>query len=90
MAGIELIAAERQRQVEVEGYTSEHDDAHEHDELALAAATYALPPRFRLGILPKLRQLPDWFRFTPEDRVREMIKVGAFAAAEIDRLQRLK
>ena len=28
MTGVELIAAERQRQIEVEGWTPEHDDAH--------------------------------------------------------------
>lgn len=47
MSGAELIAAERQRQVEKEGWTPEHDDTHDHDELALAAAVYALPDRRR-------------------------------------------
>lgn len=44
--GAERIAAERQRQIEKEGYTAEHDDNH-HDcgELALAAALYASPVR---------------------------------------------
>jgi hypothetical protein len=38
---LESIAEERKRQVEVEGWTHEHDDAHEHGELAFAAAAYA-------------------------------------------------
>jgi len=28
--GVELIADERQRQIEVEGWTAEHDDANEY------------------------------------------------------------
>jgi hypothetical protein len=43
MNGTELIAAERKRQIEVEGWTPEHDDEHECGELALAAALYATP-----------------------------------------------
>ena len=39
--GIELIAAERKRQIEVEGWTPEHDDGHSSGELAMAAACYA-------------------------------------------------
>lgn len=35
------IAAERERQVNVEGWTPEHDDQHEYGELAHAAAAYA-------------------------------------------------
>jgi hypothetical protein len=43
MNGIELIAAERQRQIEVEGWTPAHDDEHEGNQLAMAAACYASP-----------------------------------------------
>lgn len=41
LTGAELIAAERHRQIEVEGWTAEHD-AGEHDDgqLAAAAETY--------------------------------------------------
>lgn len=41
--GIELIAAERQRQLDVEGYDAAHDDEHVEGEIALAAALYASP-----------------------------------------------
>lgn len=37
------VLAERRRQVEVEGWTPEHDDEHQHGELARAAACYARP-----------------------------------------------
>jgi hypothetical protein len=41
--GAELIAAERQRQVDAEGWTPEHDDHHTKAELAWAATCYAAP-----------------------------------------------
>ncbi len=39
--GAEMIADERWRQVAEKGWTPEHDDRHEHNELAIAAACYA-------------------------------------------------
>lgn len=42
MSGIELIAEERKRQVEEEGWAPKHDDAHTRGELAGAGACYAL------------------------------------------------
>lgn len=41
--GIQLITAERNRQIENEGFDSAHDDEHTSGELALAAALYATP-----------------------------------------------
>jgi hypothetical protein len=41
MNGIERIAEERQRQIEVEGWTSEHDEQHIFGELSGAASCYA-------------------------------------------------
>ena len=38
--GIELIAEERQRQIEVEGYSAQHDSQHDFREFAQAASTY--------------------------------------------------
>jgi hypothetical protein len=51
MTGIELIAAERERQVIAENWTPAHDDSHSNGEIAAAAACYANPlfdrdPRF--------------------------------------------
>lgn len=47
--GVDLIAAERKRQVEVEDWTPEHDDQHEDHSLALAAACYAAPDTIYIG-----------------------------------------
>lgn len=43
LAGLEWIAAERERQVTTEGYSEAHDDTHRDGELARAAACYAAP-----------------------------------------------
>ena len=43
MNGIELITEERQRQINNEGWTAEHDEQHTEGELALVAALYATP-----------------------------------------------
>jgi len=45
LTAIELIAKERLRQIERNGYTSEHDRNHLHGEIALAAICYASPKR---------------------------------------------
>ncbi|MBK5248105.1 MAG: hypothetical protein JJE50_01525 [Actinomycetales bacterium] len=86
-AGVELIAAERRRQVEAEGWTVDHDAAHGPDDLALAAVCYAMPERVRgRDILPAWPWTPAYWKPTPDDRVRELVKAGALIAAEIDRL----
>lgn len=43
VSGVELIARERQRQIDVERYTPKHDDEHTDFSLAMAAACYAAP-----------------------------------------------
>lgn len=111
--GSQLIAEERQRQIDAEGYNSQHDDQHENGELARAAASYALPKDRRVmenrteirdnarGVADPPEEYPvkvlvpevwpwdaEWWRPTPRNRVRELVKAGALIAAEIDRLQR--
>lgn len=100
MTGAELIAAERQRQIETEGWTPEHDDIHDLDELAIAAACYALPQVYREGYLgihdpeyggdgsPRIWPWDGYWKPVPDDRIRELAKAGALIAAEIDRLGR--
>lgn len=93
--GIELIADERQRQIEVEGWTAEHDAGHVEGELANAAAYYALTQETidfidnEWGNDVHLHIWPfdlKWLKRTPENRIRELQKAGALIAAEIDRL----
>lgn len=89
--GIELIAEERQRQIEQEGWTSEHDAEHKEGEMAIAAACYAYPNYDEdWAVQSQLQWLweKNWWKPTPDDRIRELQKAGALIAAEIDRLQK--
>jgi hypothetical protein len=97
MNGAELIAAERQRQVDSEGWTPEHDDEHIHGQLAQAALIYTqAAKRAQRGHDPfgAAIQMVVWWpwnpsRWTPsDDPIRNLVKAGALIAAEIDRLQR--
>ncbi len=49
MTGIERIAAERLRQIEKKGWTPEHDDEHDPEDLEMAAACYAIMLRAETG-----------------------------------------
>lgn len=85
---MERIAAERQRQIEAEGWTPEHDDQHAHNELALAALAYAYCAAFEHGAgtvqAPYWPWLPRWWK-PSDDPIRNLEKAGALIAAEIDR-----
>ena len=49
-AGVELIAGERKRQIEKEGWSSDHDDEHVEGQMAWAAICYIAPARvYRKG-----------------------------------------
>lgn len=91
--GAELIAAERDRQIDEEGWTSKHDDKHSSGEMADAAAAY-LAYRDWHGhedgdSPPPIWPWEDtWWKPAPDNRIRELVKAGALIAAEIDRLQR--
>ena len=94
-AGVDYISMERTRQIEVEGFTSEHDAIYENGELVRAAACYATMP---LNIycykvtddahsFVKLWPFPkEWRKPTPYNRIKELSKAGALIAAEIDRV----
>lgn len=82
MTGAELIAQERQRQVEQEGWTPEHDARHVNGELAEAAAAYAT------GTLSLWPWGLSWWK--PKDRISNLVRAGALIAAEIDRIQAME
>lgn len=88
--GTALIAAERERQVQVEGWTPAHDDAHTRQELAAAAIIY-IHYRNRGANFPTPLNWPwdrAWWK-PSDDPIRNLVKAGALIAAEIDRLQRV-
>jgi len=101
--GTSLIETERARQIDAEGYDSEHDREHDGGELADAGACYACcaASMIRGASLEELAELMtdafdsmlywpwDAIYFKPtEDPIRALVKAGALIAAEIDRLQR--
>ena len=86
--GVELIAAERIRQIEKEGFDGVHDDEHKNNELVLAAMCYAEPNRGGDGVPPAFPWDACWWKPSPNDRIKELTKAGALIAAEIDRLIR--
>lgn len=125
MTGSELIAKERQRQIDEEAWDFSHDDEHKKGELADAAICYLMDgPRHIHWHSSRVEAIADveikrtwlwpwggrWWK--PEskvrietimaaesgqifdelidERIRDLTKAGALAAAEIDRLQRLK
>ncbi len=87
--GVEAIAAERRRQIEVEGWTHEHDDLHADGQLAEAAACY-ITPRMSIinpGFLLRWPWNATWWK--PKSRREDFVRAGALIAAEIDRLDRI-
>jgi hypothetical protein len=86
---IDEIAAERRRQIEQEGWSSGHDDAHDNEEMARAAVCYAAPEQFRHWLLHDVVMWPwepGWWK--PRGRRRDLIRAAALIVAEIERLDR--
>lgn len=88
--GLELIAEERKRQIEVEGWTLEHDKKYKNNELFYAACCYYAAQRNR-ALQPNMNpyEAPDewpfdksWWKPSPDDRIRELVKAGALFFAD--------
>ncbi len=94
MSGVELIAAERERQIEEEGWTAEHDDIeHEDGDLAMAGGLYAIEVGIDLDAPATVPPAdwpgdPKWWK-PSSDPLRNLAKAGALIAAEMDRLMRM-
>lgn len=78
--GESLIAAERRRQVEQEGYSPEHDDAHGWRVLHHAAMHYLGEEGYSWPWAPGA--------YKPTDAVRDTIKAGALAQAAVEVAER--
>ena len=87
MTGAEQIAAERQRQIEQEGWTPEHDDEHGFGELLAAARNYMSAVAADQAPGMDWPWHGSWWK-PSDDPVRNLVKAGALIAAEIDRQQR--
>jgi hypothetical protein len=91
---MEEIEAERLRQVDEEGWTSEHDDAHSDGSLLRAAVIYYQRAAGTFGLSLREDGAPlgwpwdkKWWK--PRGRRRDLVRAGALCLAEKDRLRRL-
>lgn len=90
------VLAERRRQQEIEGWTSEHDDEHDGGEMAAAGASYALNAADQLHPFSQGdggNEQPDFWPWDgnwwkPTNPRRDLVKAGALILAEIERLDR--
>jgi hypothetical protein len=89
------IARERERQIDVEGWSYGHDDTHTGGELLRAAICYAQHPithpmaRRQLGPGKPCDAWPwdaSWWK--PKDDRHDLIRAAALIVAEIERLDR--
>ncbi len=94
--GIELIAEERERQINSLGWDEANDDVYKQGELPIAAYVYtghAIGVLMGLPRQPKTPRVWPWpeYAWNPSgDPVKDLVKAGALIAAEIDRINRAK
>jgi len=86
--GASRIAAERQRQIEREGYGAEHDDRHADGRIAVAAARLVCATTG--AYVTCFDNRDDWGLVNKHsgNRIRQLEIAGALIAAEIDRILR--
>jgi hypothetical protein len=93
------VLAERQRQIQKEGWTEAHDDRHSEGEMARAASCYAMgstmsfePMEPRRGMFSVINLLwPSewsWLWWKPGSPRRMLVKAAALLLAEIERIDR--
>jgi hypothetical protein len=86
--GFDLILQERRRQIEVEGWTSDHDDNHESGEIGRAGACYETAA---LHDNPKISHTWPWATewWKPKDKLKNLTRAGALFLAESEKQKRL-
>ena len=88
------VMAERQRQIEAEGWSHEHDDAHARGVLARAGAAYAF--NISASSLVTIPYLPPAFWpwneawWKPVGFRRDLVKAGALIVAEGEKFDRTR
>lgn len=88
--GVQIVLAERRRQIRFEGFDAERDDGYQNGELGRAALLYERAPEDRKLVngIPECWPWPaEWWK-PSTDRVRDLAKAGALYMAESDRLRR--
>lgn len=86
------VLAERARQIEGEGWTTEHDSQHGNGDMALAAACYALHSAGLYQVTSMAKPPEHWpwsyADWKPRDGRRDLVRSAALVIAEIERLDR--
>ena len=87
------VLVERARQIHQEGYTLEHDDEHEQNELIFAGAAYALhvAEAAKFGWVDKYLRPHFWpagWAWKPADPRTRLVKAAALLLAAIERMDR--
>ena len=83
--GIKLIADERKRQIEVEGYDAKHDFNEPLNSIVAAAVSYAMVDIDKQEAEAWWNW--DWKFWKPKDRKRNLVRAGALIAAALDKIQ---
>lgn len=94
MTPMQEIYSERKRQIDVEGWTHEHDDAHDNGEMLKAAVIYYqnaarkdMPLQMRDDGAPMgWPWEAHWWK--PKDPHRDLVRAGALCLAERERIRR--
>jgi hypothetical protein len=91
--GAQMIAHERHRQLTELGWTPQHDAEFDQNEMAYAAACYAIYPGMvhaNMQFIGDVEYPKMWpwaaKHWKPKDAVTDLVRAGALIAAEIDRL----
>jgi hypothetical protein len=95
------VVAERRRQVEAEGWTAEHDDAHRQGDMAQAGGCYAIAAAAKAQdgagvsarwMTAEIGRIWPWAGawWKPRDFRRDLVRAGALIIAEIERFDRMK
>jgi hypothetical protein len=87
--GIELIAKERQEQIEKNGFTPNSDTEYKNGEL-VKAAQFCLNPKTSNSDWPDGWNTYFKYKILEDSRIEQLEKAGAFYMAENQRLGNLK
>jgi hypothetical protein len=87
---LELVRAERLKQINKHGHTPEYDDDHVDGEIADAAACYANTINSNEELILYWPWEPEYFKKEEKTRKDQIITACAMLMAEHERLERLE